>query len=252
MISREYYLDYCKRFKKVWSFLKSKSFPEDKVIHEICELRGYDYGRMASTLKEVGFALLKEDEDLSMLQSAKDDLGLINSDGQFRLLKRFIFPVRDMLGNVIALIGWYPDEKKYITTPSAMFSKQCLFFGLEQLSGTGTGKPYFLVEGIFDSISIRSAGFNSVAVMGINSSRYQQAMYSMFRRIIAIPDNDEEGRDVFLRDKWKLPMGSNYVSWKNMPFKDIDDFVKNYDEEDVRELLLEIWKENSRIINIEL
>ena len=251
MVSREYYIDYCRRFKKVWTFLKSKSYPEDKVIRKICDLRDYDYVRMEPALKKVGFVYLM-DNNVDELLSSKDDLGLINSEGNFRLLERFIFPVRDMLGNVIALIGWYPDSKKYITTPSAMFSKQCLFFGLEQMTLSGTGKPYFLVEGIFDSISLRSVGFNSVAVMGINSSRYQQAMYSMFKRLVAIPDNDEEGRDVYLRDTWKLPMGSSYVSWKNMPFKDIDDFVKNYDEEDVKELLQDVWKEKKRIISIEL
>ena len=72
---------------------------------------------------------------------------------------RFIIPVDDIAGHTVALIGYYPDYKKYITTPSPFFSKECMFFNFRQaydLSIQEFGGLVFLVEGIFDCLSLRA------------------------------------------------------------------------------------------------
>ena len=251
LLSKEEYFDYCSRFKKVWLFLKSISYPSDEVIYTICELRNYSWelGVMPNELMKIGFVYIDRGKlDLNILRKndLNGDLGLFTKDGDFLLQGRFIFPVKDMLGNIIALIGWFPDEKKYITTPSKMFSKKCLFFGMEQIGQTGIGKDYFLVEGIFDSISVRSLGYNCVALMGISVSLYTNVLYSLFRRLIAIPDNDSEGRDVILHDKWKIPTNASYLKLKGN-LKDIDDVIKNFDMSDT---LLDAWNEKDRVIEL--
>lgn len=251
MLSREEYTNYCSRFKKVYNYLLSKSIPKQKVALDICKLRGYDPERMLGVLTKAGFLFIEDNDVYKNLENAGSDLGLFK-DGSFLLKERYIFPVYDMMGNVVALIGWFPDDKKYITTPSKLFSKSCLFYGLEQMGKTGIGKEYFLVEGIFDSLSVRSLGFNCVAQMGINSSRYKQVLYGLFKQLIAIPDNDSQGREVVYKDKWLLPQNGKYVKWKNTPLKDIDDIVHTYSEEDMVELLNEIRNEKSRIVEIEL
>lgn len=256
MLSKEDYKDYCNRFKFVWSYLQSTSHDEFTVLMNICEYRGYNYEHMSGSLKKVGFVfpdreIFKEDK----LKSIGQDLGLFTKSGNFLLIDRFIFPVKDMLGNVVALIGWFPDEKKYITTPSKLFSKECLFFGMEQLSKTGIGKKYALVEGIFDSISVRSLGIPCIAQMGIVTSRYKQAMYSLFSSLLVIPDNDGEGRKVISEDKWKIPRNAKYLRWSGkgaIGLKDIDDIVKTYDPDDVKELLLDAWKEKSQVVTVQL
>lgn len=256
MLSKEDYKDYCSRFKFVWSYLQSTSHDEFTVLMNICEYRGYNFENMSGALKRVGFVfpdrdLFKEDK----LKSVGDDLGLFTKNDNFLLIDRFIFPVRDMLGNIVALIGWFPDEKKYITTPSKLFSKECLFFGMEQLSKTGIGKKYVLVEGIFDSISVRSVGIPCIAQMGIVTSRYKQAMYSLFSSMLVIPDNDKEGRKVISEDRWRIPRNSKYLRWAGkgaVGLKDIDDVVKTYDPDDVKELLLDAWKEKSQVVTVQL
>lgn len=250
LLTQAEYKDYYSRFNLVWNYLKSCSYSDDEVVRSICELRGYSLeSNMPSMLKDIGFLYLKPElfnPDM-MKRLDNGDLGLYSKEGNFLLLNRFIFPVKDMLGNIIALIGWFPDDKKYITTPSKLFSKKCLFFGMDQLKNTGIGKDYFLVEGIFDSISIRSLGFNCIAAMGITTTQFTQSLYSLFRRIVAIPDNDSEGRSVVLNDEWKLPSKGKYLRWKGK-FKDIDDVLKYYDMYDI---FKEVWNEPERVVIIE-
>ena len=150
--------------------------------------------------------------------------------------------------NILALIGWYPDEKKYITTPSRLFSKKAILFGMEQLKYSGIGKKYFLVEGIFDSLSVRNLGLNCVALMGISAGSNTRVLYSLFSKLVAIPDNDTQGRKVIEKDLWKLPTGSSYLRWKDS-IKDIDDMTKKYDMKDT---LTDILAERSteRVITI--
>ena len=253
MLTKEQYSDYCKRFKKAWGFLQKHSCKKETVIKAICEFREYDISRMFGILDTAGFIFINEGTcDYEKLKSLGDDLGLFTEKGRFLLENRFIFPVYDMVGNVIALIGWFPDEKKYITTPSKFFSKDCLFFGLEQLSTTGLNKNYIIVEGIFDSLSIRSLGIPCIAMMGISSSRYKILMYSLFKQLVAIPDADSEGRKVLLEDKWKLPTRSRYVKWSGIDLKDIDDLVKRYESADLKEIFESIFLEQDRIVTIEL
>lgn len=248
MLSQEVYKDYCKRFRSVERYLRSKSAPTDVVVHNICKLREYYPERMGDILAKAGFMFIEGNESVfDPLEDGGDDLGLFK-DGKFLLVNRFIFPVRDMLGNTVALIGWFPDDKKYITTPSKLFSKSCLFYGMEQLGETGIGKNYYLCEGIFDVLSVRSLGIPAIGQMGINTSRVKEAMYPMFGKLIATPDNDRQGRDVLWNNKWALPSNSSYLRWVGDTSKDIDKLINSYEAEDIKGMLLDAFKNNKRII----
>lgn len=256
MLSREEYLDYYKRYRLAWKYLKSCSRDRNTVYSEICALRGYDMERMMPILRKADFLYLDMNKvNLDKVKSYGEDLALFNDDGYFLLKDRYIFPVKDMLGNIITVIGWYPDEKKYVTSPSKFFSKDCLFYGMEQLGESGIGRRYYVVEGIFDCLSVRSLGINCVAMMGIDSSRYKEVVYSLFKQIVAVPDVDERGRDVLINDKWRIPRNGRYFRWQtnsSLKIKDIDKLINMYDEEDVRDLLLDVFKEPQRIVTIKL
>lgn len=248
-LTKEEYDDYCSRYKKVWKYLNDVSYEEDSVIQSICDLRGYDLeSNMPNMLKEIGFVFIDEDlfDEIKLLKISRD-LGIYTNKNTFLLKGRYIFPVKDMLGNIVALIGWYPDDKKYITTPSKFFKKGCMLFGMEQLEKTGIGKDYILVEGIFDCISVRSLGINCVALMGIKATNYTKVLYTLFKGIVAIPDNDKEGRKVIVNDAWKLPVNGKYFKWVGS-LKDIDDMIKYYDMKDI---LKDIWEEKERVVTLE-
>lgn len=246
VLSQDEYRGYCREFKRVEGYLRSKSADADTVAYNICKLRGYYEDRMSGILKKAGFMFIEDNSVYEDLKGAPKELGLFSKSGQFLLAGRFMFPVRDMLGNTLALIGWFPDEKKYITTPSMLFSKASLFYGLEQVGSEGIGKDYFLCEGIFDCLSIRSVGLRAVAEMGISSSRYKEALYPLFGRLVAVPDNDTQGRGVVEGDKWNLPLSGSYMKWVGDDSKDIDKLVNKYEKEDVVGLLESVMAQKGR------
>lgn len=257
MLDKEYYESYSKRFNSIYSFLRRNSKPSEEVAFEICNLRKYDVNRMSDILISSGFLKLPEKVDLSVLfENEYSDLGLLTSGGDFLLRGRYIFPVRDMIGNVVALIGWYPDEKRYITTPSALFSKSGMFYGMEQLGVTGIGKKYFLVEGIFDALSLRALGYNAVAQMGISSSNVKKVLYGLFDKLVGIPDVDSQGRKVILKNSWELPYGSSYLTWVDEnskgTVKDIDALCKIYEESIMKDILDEVLLDTTRVITYKL
>lgn len=265
MLGNEY-KDYCNKFNAVWRYLNTCSKDLDTIVKEVCEHRLYfdSFDKWRKILSEVGMVFVsKETCDYSKLKRDDfNDLALFTDEGEFLLNERYIIPVRDMLGNIIALIGWYPDNKKYITTPSKFFSKDCLFFGLEQLGKTGLGKDYFLVEGIFDSLSIRALGYNSVACMGITNSRVKELLLGLFRKVVAIPDNDTQGRGVIKRDAWNIPSNGSYLRWvgrvefdeddEAIDIKDIDRFCSLFEEDSVKELLNSCLSSKERIVKIDI
>lgn len=264
----EEYKDYCNKFNNVWKYLQSCSKDIDTIVEEVCQHRLYfgSFEKWKNILSEVGISYVSSETcDYSKFESDTfNDLGLFSDEGRFLLNERYILPVKDMMGNVIALIGWYPDSKKYITTPSRFFSKDCLFFGMEQLGKTGLGKDYFLVEGIFDSLSIRALGFNAVAQMGIDTSRIKVILYGLFRRIVGIPDNDKQGRKVLKGDKWKLPVNASYLRWtggfdnesgesdENLEIKDIDKLCSLFEDDSVRGMLEECLVRKNRVIRVDI
>ncbi|MBR3598543.1 MAG: hypothetical protein IKL53_01555 [Lachnospiraceae bacterium] len=254
MLTHEEYRDYTKRFKQVERYLKSKSADSRTVAYNICKFREYYPERMMPILEKAGFMFIEGDDSVyDALEGVGDDLGLFSNEGRFLLSGRFIFPVKDMLGNTIALIGWFPDKKKYITTPSRLFSKNCLFFGMEQLAVTGTGKEYFLCEGIFDTLSLRSIGLNAISEMGIDSGRVKESLYPLFSRLIGTPDNDTEGRSVIDGDKWRIPSNGSYMKWiSDDYYKDIDKVINSFEREDIRNEILQKTRSNNRLIKLHL
>lgn len=247
MLSQQDYKDYCSRLRSVESYLRRHSAPLDVVAYNICKLRGYYTERMSDMLQRAGFMFIEDNSVYASLANAGDDIGLFKN-GEFLLQNRFIFPIRDMLGNTIAFIGWFPDEKKYITTPSKFFSKSCLFYGMEQLLDTGLGGKYFICEGIFDTLSLRSIGINALGQMGISSGRVKESLYCLMSNIVASPDNDAQGRDVIESDKWHLPTYGRYLKWIGDDSKDIDDLVNSYEATDIKEFLLQAFNSKERVV----
>ena len=255
MLSQEEYRDYCRRYNLVWKYLRLSSYDNDLVIESLCNERGYDRERMDGILSKIEICFVDPEkfnfDHIRKLDNG--DLGLSTPGGTFLLTGRYILPVKDMLGNIIAMIGWYNQEdKKYVTTPSRLFSKECLFYGMEQFDG-GMGKKFIVVEGIFDSISVRSLGLRCVAMMGITPSRYKSELFNLMGKVLAIPDADKEGRKVVREDSWNLPARGKYLTWSGVKgIKDIDDLVKSYEAEDIRGLLVDAFNEPDRIIDVRL
>ena len=262
MIDLKEFGQYAQDFKRVWGYFQT--LDNGSTYEELCSLRLYQDPKMVEVLKEVGFIKLPDTVDLEPLKELSSYvlLGLEAKTGRCLLEGRFVFPVKDMLGNIIALIGWYPDEKKYITTPSKYFHRSSLFFGLDQLSTYGRQDIVFVCEGIFDALSLRSLGYRAYATMGVELSRQKKMLYSVLgNKVVGVSDRDNVGNSVRDYDRWGC---WKYLTWvgefdmseieeENLKIKDIDDLVKLFDPTDLRAAFDEELSSNqSKIIKLEL
>lgn len=253
---------YAQDFKKAWGYFET--LDSGTTYEELCSLRLYQDPKMVEVLKTVGFIKLPDTVDLEPLKELQSypNLGLETKTGRCLLEGRFVFPVKDMLGNILALIGWFPDEKKYITTPSKYFHRSSLFFGLEQLSTHGKESVVFVCEGIFDALSLRSMGYRAYATMGVELSRQKKLMYSLLGgRVVGVSDRDRVGNSVRDYDRWSC---WKYLTWvgefdmsevdeENLKIKDIDDLVKLFDPVALKEVIDEELATNqNKIVKLEL
>lgn len=262
-----YYKRCVKSLSEVYTNIQN-SFSADSFA-ELARIRGYVGDEQNKLIREMNLGycegILEED-----LGDMKSDLGLVSSNNNFLLEGKFIIPVEGVSGDIISLIGYYPDipSKKYITLPTPFFSKDCMFFNFKQayeLSFKEFGGLVFLVEGIFDCLSLRSIGLPCIATMGSNVSDTKKEILKVFRKVIAIPDNDNTGRRALnRRDKrygWRVPDnttmirfdgGSVTIGYQTLKVKDMDNFVSWFEADDVREILLSFKDSREEIETLKL
>lgn len=222
-------------------------YSSDATVAEVCVSRGYTEDSMINVLKEVGVFKLNALWDVKCVAEQlipdeeydKEFYSMLGAeiDGYYIESGRYTIPIRDISGEVTAWVGWYPDAKKYITTNSYGFSKGAQFFNAEcyrECWEKNNGVVY-LVEGIFDTLSLRSLGFSALGNMGIDLSAAKAEMLLRFSKIIVINDNDKVGQEAnryspyAKKNKvWNVPESSCIVKLPD-GVKDADDLIKWYD-----------------------
>lgn len=108
------------------------------------------------------------------------------------------------------------EDKKW-EPPSWMhgrgFKKDLYLFGEDKFCLDGQDRTMFLVEGMFDVISLTSKGLTNVGAMCGSYLGYVQTIkiLSWFERLVIIPDGDQAGRDaadrIFSALNPRLPHG---------------------------------------------
>lgn len=246
-----YYRKCISEMEDIYNYLIS--IAEKDSLNDLLQMRGYvpDSSQHKYLSKNNILAVNLEDSDL--LGKNRVDLGLVTSNDNFLLNNRYLIPVNDTAGNLVAMIGYYADFKKYITTPSPFFSKDVLFFNFAdayKLSWSEYNGYVVLVEGIFDCLSLKSIGLPAIATMGSSVSKVKGELLKSFKKVLAIPDDDATGRKALNRYSkfgWQVPSNTTFLKFKGGYFsfdgvllkcKDMDNFVSWYEENDVREILL--------------
>lgn len=252
MLQREvvpFYKKCVSEMNSVYSLLK-KSF-DDSSVDELCKIRGYVSDEQRSYLEEFGVGICSIGGDV--FKEYMSELNLLSKNDNFLLSDRFVIPVYGVNGDLVTLIGYYPDKRKYITIPTPYFAKECLFFNFKdayELSWSEYGGFVILVEGIFDCLSLRSIGLPVIATMGATVSNMKCELLKLFNKVLAVPDCDKTGRKALNRYSkygWKVPYNTTMLKFTgtycefdgNKLFcKDMDNFVSWYEPDDVREILL--------------
>lgn len=130
-----------------------------------------------------------------------ESLGLVKKNW-VTMWGRCVFPVKDVRGNVMGMVGWDPFEKpKYLDSKNYGYKAGATtLYGMEMLPQYYTNKePVFLTEGLMCTLYLRWKGYQALSSLGSWLTPYQIQILSRFgSRLVVIPDNDETG-DKFIR-----------------------------------------------------
>lgn len=221
-------------------------FSNSEVIEELMEIRGYTSPHIAEVMRKK-----LQDEGLFRIESLtlsqyfyplKDEelleTGIVHKgrsgESTFLLGGRYCLPIRDTMGNVQAIVSYFPDNRKYVTTSTFGFSKATTFYGIEHKEYYTA--PYVcVVEGIYDTVCCQAFGISALGNMGLDMSAYKTEILSRYQRIIAIPDNDKAGRTASpfhttgRNNVWVIKNKHSFVempSTRGITFKDMDELLK--------------------------
>lgn len=229
----------------------------------LMEIRGYTESYMLDTFQDIGIAKLEE--DVPKFRGYPKELGLMSKNDRFLLQDRYAIPVLAPNGvDMLSIIGYYPDSRKYITLPTPFFSRRVAwfnFYNAYQLSQQEGDWQYccVAVEGIFDCLSLRALGIPCIATMGAEVSLEKAELLKFFKHVLAVPDADKAGRKG-IEGRWNVPSNTVFLKLKGglielddgsvRKVKDMDDFVLFYD--DVSEILLDCLHSDRQIVTLEL
>lgn len=132
-----------------------------------------------------------QNADLQLLES----WGLSNAKGVFPFVGRYIIPIRNSRGDVVAFAGrgYVGGSPKYINTKTTeYFDKDKMLFNYDVAKHY---KEIYVVEGFFDALSLIEAGVkNVVALMGTSLTEYHVETMLKDKTIILALDNDSVGQ----------------------------------------------------------
>ena len=261
------YREYSDYLEKAYRYLQSLYIDKlDEQVEELCIMRGYPDEEHHKLFKEmkIGYCSVFDIEDLGDL---REKVGLVTKEDGFILNNRFIIPVLDIDNRLSTLIGYYPDFKKYITVSTPFFSKNNMFLNFRQAYDLAWSKfngVVILVEGVFDCLSLRSIGLPAIATMGSTVDAEKGELLKLFRKVIAIPDGDKVGHQAlnrYAKKGWKVPSNTIMIKFigctldlngTKVKIKDMDDFVKLYEAEDVINTLLAFADSKEEIETLKL
>lgn len=249
------YAEYTKRMQTLWDEL-CVDLPFDNIFQGLSAPDNRNYDRFNTLSGRDGLRFVLEHTGLGFvyykgyIQDDWKDLGVIGKRGDLLLNGRYIVPIRDVVGNIIAIVGWKKNSNhKYVTCASRHIKARRTWFGMEQMTPEGmesvglkynTSHKALLCEGIFDTLAARSLGYTAYGVTGIYLSREQkesEPLLAMGGKLVGVPDMDDEGNKVVKYDNWNLSKyNGTYLRFDNKPknckesLKDIDDLACFYGE----------------------
>lgn len=197
VVFEEYSIEDCrKQLKDVVEFFQSQSYFEE-ALHAVSVERNLP----ENALREYGCFFIPEDTTLMEIPEwmKNSSLGIVKSK-YFPQKGRWVYPVKDVKGNIMGLCGWdkFITPKYFDSVHYGYKAKFSTLWGMEELPKYYTNnKPVYVTEGIVCAFYLRTKGFQSLALLGSNISPYVLVILKRLgTRLILIPDNDEAGSNL--------------------------------------------------------
>lgn len=191
------------------------------------------------TLLDCDSFMVQDDFNLIELpeEYRHDSLGFCRGDLYCIFQGRYVYPVKDVHGDVMGLCGYDKfSEVKYLDSLNFGYrAKTYSVWGMERLPEYYTSdKPVYFVEGIVCALYLRQCGLQSLAMLGSSVSPYVMEIIRRFGdRAIVVCDSDEAGTKCRSMLRRRIP----YIRCVQSKIaKDIDD-SRQVDQDFVTELM---------------
>lgn len=213
-------------FKIVW---EEDSFVQESYVKMICE-----------DIRHIPFQFVRDRQAIFIPNSdylpfflgdsvKMPELGLYDFNGMCKFTGRLIFPIYDLQGRILSIVGYDNDKEvaafsKYMYQSSYQFKKtNHLFMGYRKYEKAVKDGYILIIDGIFDQVHLEGYGLNACSLMGSVVSPMQLAYLQFVKNKIVVHDNDNAGLELFeslnrkLRNVTSISQGSTW---------DIDDYLK--------------------------
>lgn len=170
------------------------------------------------------------------------NMDIYNSAGECKWLGLYIIPIRNVRNQLVAFVGYDPRRKlivdlddlkenneilppKYTISSQTVFDKNNYFLCPNGIRKAVEDGYCLLVDGVFDSITLASHGFNSASFLGSDVNDNLLFILSFIPKLFICHDNDKAGIKLLHSIQKKLP---NAQSVSQNKTKDIDEYISKY------------------------
>lgn len=209
----------------------------DNKLEELAEMRKLK----SDTIKKAGIFYIKDPAEMIVPEYIDNirDFGVIAINNRPMYTERYVIPIYDTLGMVMALVGYkYGVNEKYMYANTKYFNRGDALYGLQDIDKCIRTGCTIVVEGLMDRIRVTELGFdNCLATCGADKSWERMLVFSNLRKCVFIPDRDRAG--MLTSKHWVCDTMVRLILPEQ--FKDIDEFARqnNSTESFCRDMLQE-------------
>ena len=198
---------------------------DDSKIDELAKLRNMD----AQVFRDAGLFFIDKQAEMLVPEYIDKvrDFGVIAVNGKPIYNERYVIPIYDTSGLVMAMVGYkYGVTERYMYATTKYFNRGDAMYGLENFVEATNAGYGIIAEGIMDALRLRSFGIKyAFSTCGADKSWDRMLNFDLLKRCIFFHDNDRAGK---LTEKhWHSDTELRFIIPK--PFKDIDEFARQND-----------------------
>lgn len=148
----------------------------------------------------------------------------------------FIFPVQDLSGEVVGLVGWDAKNKyleeieegvslpTYKVSSKNIFNREQYFLSdVDLLRKKFDFRSIVITDGVFDSVALNCRNIPAISLLGSTVSSEILYFLRWYNRIFVSADNDDAGLKLYKKIKRALP---NVYRIKQNKVKDIEEYLR--------------------------
>ena len=237
-----------KSFNEVYSNLLQKIYDDDLESQEYYLQFISDYRKIPlEYLKRIRAIFVPNNQYLyyyggnDILKNNYD----IYFEGSCKWTHFLLIPIKDLSGNIVGIVGWDINHKAraedgekglemYKTSNKSVMNKNHYFLtDIDVLEENFQSEVIFVVDGVFDAISLNSIGIPAISLLGSNTSKTLYYFLRWYSYIYVAQDNDLSGTN--LLKKLKLAVPNVFGVYQNKA-KDIDELLKLYPDKVKKQL----------------